>query len=83
MSDPATEADLRDQLVAIRRWRGMTQEDVAARMYVCRSRVSRFEKAPQSPTLDSLERYAKAIGADLVARPSHSLTGAPELVVPQ
>ena len=51
-------------LVAARVAAGMTQEDVAARMWTTRSVVSRLESGVRTrPTLTTIERYAVAVGA--------------------
>ena len=51
-------------LVAARVAAGMTQEEVAARMWTTRSVVSRLESGVCTrPTLSTIERYAVAVGA--------------------
>ena len=48
---------------------GMTQEEVAARMWTTRSVVSRLESGVRTrPTLTSIERYAVAVGATVEIR---------------
>ena len=48
---------------------GLTQEDVAARMWTTRSVVSRLESGVHTrPTLTTLERYAVAVGATIEVR---------------
>lgn len=56
-------------LVAARVAAGMTQEEVAARMWTTRSVVSRLESGVRTrPTLTSIERYAVAVGATVEIR---------------
>ena len=56
-------------LVAARVAAGMTQEEVAARMWTTKSVVSRLESGVRTrPTLTTLERYAVAVGATVEIR---------------
>ena len=56
-------------LVAARVAAGMTQEEVAARMWTTRSVVSRLESGVRTrPTLTTIERYAVAVGAAVEIR---------------
>ena len=56
-------------LIAARVAAGMTQEEVAARMWTTRSVVSRLESGVRTrPTLTSIERYAVAVGATVEIR---------------
>jgi ribosome-binding protein aMBF1 (putative translation factor) len=56
-------------LVAARVAVGMTQEEVAARMWTTRSVVSRLESCARTrPTLTTIERYAVAVGATVEIR---------------
>ena len=51
-------------LVAARAAAGMTQEEVAARMWTTKSVVSRLESGVCTrPTLSTIEKYAVAVGA--------------------
>ena len=51
-------------LVAARNAAGMTQEEVAARMWTTKSVVSRLESGVCTrPTLSTIEKYAVAVGA--------------------
>jgi predicted transcriptional regulator len=51
-------------LVAARTAAGMTQEDVAARMWTTKSSISRLESGSHTrPTLSTIEKYALAVGA--------------------
>ena len=56
-------------LVRARVAAGMTQEDVAARMWTTRSVVSRLESGVRTrPTLTTIERYAVAVSASIEIR---------------
>jgi ribosome-binding protein aMBF1 (putative translation factor) len=56
-------------LVAARRNAGMTQEEVAARMWTTKSVVSRLESGVRTrPTLRTIEKYAVAVGAVVEVR---------------
>jgi DNA-binding XRE family transcriptional regulator len=56
-------------LVAARTAAGMTQHEVAMRMWTTRSAVSRLESGRYArPTLDTVERYALAVGARVEIR---------------
>jgi len=60
-------------LVAARTAAGMTQHEVAMRMWTTKSAVSRLESGRYArPTLDTIEKYALAVGArvDMRVRPS-------------
>ena len=51
-------------LVAARTAAGMTQEEVAVRMWTTKSVVSRLESGGCTrPTLTTIEKYAVAVGA--------------------
>ena len=56
-------------LVAARSAAGMTQHEVAIRMWTTRSAVSRLESGRYArPTLDTFEKYALAVGARVEIR---------------
>ena len=56
-------------LIAARTAAGMTQAEVAARMWTTRSVVSRLESGARTrPTLRTLEKYALAVGAQVEIR---------------
>ena len=60
-------------LVAARTAAGMTQHEVAMRMWTTKSAVSRLESGCYArPTLHTIEKYALAVGArvDIRVRPS-------------
>jgi ribosome-binding protein aMBF1 (putative translation factor) len=61
----APEFEIAAQLIAARSRAGLTQADVAKRMGTTQSVVARLESGRQRPSLDSLERYAKATGSQL------------------
>ena len=53
-------------LVAARTAAGMTQEQVALRMWTAKSAVSRLESGRYArPTLDTIQKYALAVGASV------------------
>jgi len=61
---------LTKQLVALRAARGMSQEDVAAKMACTQSRISKLENAEDDDVrLGDLRAYAEAVGCELVACP--------------
>ncbi|MBB0998488.1 helix-turn-helix transcriptional regulator [Dietzia maris] len=53
------------RLVELREQAGLNQTQVAGRMGIDRSFVSRFEKFDSAPRMDTIVRYAHAIGARL------------------
>ena len=53
---------IQEQLRLARQQAGLTQLQVAERMQVNRSFISRLENHPQNITLGTLNRYAKAVG---------------------
>ena len=56
-------------LVAARANAGMTQEQVALRMWTTKSAVSRLESGRYArPTLDTIQKYALAVGARVEIR---------------
>ena len=68
MTDRTLRALVAD-LVAARVVAGMTQEEVAARMWTTKSVVSRLESGVRTrPTLTTVERYAVAVGATVEIR---------------
>lgn len=50
-------------LIAARRQRGLKPAEVARRMGVDRSVVTRFESGSTNPTMATINRYAEAVGA--------------------
>jgi transcriptional regulator with XRE-family HTH domain len=65
--DPSTEAGLKvaGQVKEIRRARHLSQRQLAGRMQVPRTYISKIENGKAIPTLSSLERLAAALGVDL------------------
>ena len=65
--DPATEAGLRvaSQVKEIRRARHLSQRQLAGRMQVPRTYISKIENGKAIPTLGSLERLADALGVHI------------------
>ena len=51
--------DFGEKLKALRTERGLTQEQLAARLYVSRTAVSKWETGGGSPNLDSLQAVAR------------------------
>ncbi|MGD0293088.1 MAG: helix-turn-helix transcriptional regulator [Terracidiphilus sp.] len=65
--DPAAEAGLRvaGQVKEIRRARHLSQRQLAGRMQVPRTYISKIENGKAIPTLSSLERLAAALGVHI------------------
>lgn len=61
----ANEERFRDELFGLRIHHGLTQEQVAERMGVSQSVVTRLERYDSNPTLSTLRRYALAVDARL------------------
>jgi len=66
-ADPAAEAGLKvaAQVKDIRRARHMSQRQLAGRMQVPRTYISKIENGKAIPTLGSLQRLADALGVDM------------------
>lgn len=63
------EYQLIDQMLKARSHAGLTQEAVAERMGTTKSAISRLESAGKHrPSLDTLKRYAEAVGCKLEVR---------------
>jgi transcriptional regulator with XRE-family HTH domain len=58
--------DIVTKLSEIRKKRGITQDELGEIMETQKSNISRLEKCIHSPTLRMLEKYAHAIGVELV-----------------
>ena len=56
---------LSGQLLVLRRERGLSQTEVAARMGTSQSAVARFEAGDLDVRLSTIERYASAVGGTL------------------
>ncbi|WP_370293134.1 helix-turn-helix domain-containing protein [Thalassolituus sp.] len=50
------------QLLKMRTQAGLTQEEVAARMGTKKSNISRLEKGNTSPSIKTVQKYARACG---------------------
>jgi DNA-binding XRE family transcriptional regulator len=59
--------DLRKKLIRLRKEAGLTQEEMAKLLHTKKSNISRLENVNSkiSPTLSTIEMYAKAIGYKL------------------
>lgn len=54
-----------DQLIALRKEKNLTQQDVADASGMCRANIARIERKKYTPTLDVLMRYANCLGYDI------------------
>ncbi len=52
---------------ALRQQRGMTQDELAQKLYVSRQTVSNYETGRSNPDIDTLLKMAEALGADVNA----------------
>lgn len=57
--------NLLKDLIAIRKKHNLNQGEVAERMGVTQPAVAQFERYDANPTLDTVRRYAMAVGARL------------------
>jgi ribosome-binding protein aMBF1 (putative translation factor) len=73
-ADEARIADFRDLVYRLRTEAGLTQADLAERMGTTQSAIARIEGGGTRPSLDTLERLATAIGADLVVGVGENLS---------
>jgi transcriptional regulator with XRE-family HTH domain len=64
--DEARIAAFRDLVYRLRTEAGLTQADLAARMGTTQSAIARMEGGGTRPTLETLEKLAVAVGAELV-----------------
>lgn len=65
----AENPDLLDRLIAIRKWRGLTQHYVADHIPIARPAVSMIEARQRGCRVEFLEAYARAVGAEIGAWP--------------
>ncbi len=54
---------------------GLTQAELAERMGTTQSAIARMEGGGVRPTLETLEKLARALGSDLVVGVGHGLAG--------
>ena len=64
----ATEFETARELIAARTLAGLTQSDVAQRMGTTQSVIARLESGKRAPSLRTVQRFAKAVGARAVVR---------------
>ncbi len=64
----APEFDMAHELIAARARAGLTQSDVADRMGTTQSVIARLEGGKQAPSLRTVQRYVRAVGARAVMR---------------
>lgn len=57
--------DVIEELIAFRKKKKMTQQDIAERSGIMRPNVARLEARRTEPTMDVLSRYAKSMGMDI------------------
>ena len=65
---------LKDALVRLRRERGLTQEELARRLYITRQAVSRWETGATEPSIDMLKLIARELDVsvtELLDMPEH------------
>lgn len=58
---------LGDNLKTFRKTRGLTQEELAARLHVVRQTVSKWEKGVSVPDADMLQKIAELLEVDVTA----------------
>ncbi|MCB0973286.1 MAG: helix-turn-helix transcriptional regulator [Actinobacteria bacterium] len=64
--DEARVEGLRELVRRLRTDAGLTQTELAVRMRTTQSSIARLERGGTRPTLETLEKVARAVGADLV-----------------
>lgn len=67
--------EIANRLVELRRERGLSQEDLAARLGVSRQAVSKWERCESSPDTDNLIALAKLYGVSLDSLLLHGAAG--------
>lgn len=70
--DAEAYAELIEALVVLRKRRGLTQQQVAARMETTQSTISDFERVGGDARYSTLQRYARAVGARLCSVVPHT-----------
>ena len=73
-ADEARIAAFRELVHRLRTEAGLTQADLAERMGTTQSAIARMEGGGTRPTLDTLEKLASAVGADLVVGVGENLS---------
>ena len=63
---------LKDALAQTRRERGLTQEELAARLFITRQAVSRWERGETLPEVETLQALSKLFGVSI-----NTLLGSP------
>jgi transcriptional regulator with XRE-family HTH domain len=73
-ADEARIAAFRELVHRLRVEAGLTQAELAERMGTTQSAIARMEGGGTRPTLDTLEKVAAAVGADLVIGVARNLS---------
>jgi transcriptional regulator with XRE-family HTH domain len=73
-ADEARIAGFRELAYRLRTEAGLTQAELAERMDTTQSAIARMEGGGTRPTLDTLEKLATAVGADLVVGVGENLS---------
>ncbi|MGH8288484.1 MAG: helix-turn-helix domain-containing protein [Steroidobacteraceae bacterium] len=74
-SDLVEEYDVAHALIAARVRAGLSQSQVAARMGTTQSVVARLEGGGRTPSMRTVERFARAVGGRLIVRIEPASTG--------
>ncbi|WP_027477091.1 helix-turn-helix domain-containing protein [Curvibacter gracilis] len=69
----ADEFEVARELIAARHRAGLTQAEVAKRMGTSQSTVARLESGGRQPSMQTVQRYAKALGCRAVIKLERSL----------
>lgn len=72
--DEARTSAFRELVNRLRTEAGLTQAELAIRMGTSQSAIARMEGGGACPTLETLERFAAAIGAELVVAVGQNLS---------
>ena len=72
--DEARTSAFRELVNRLRTEGGLTQAELAVRMGTTQSAIARMEGGGACPTLETLERFAAAIGAELVVAVGQNLS---------
>jgi len=68
----AREYDLASQMIGLRKAKGLSQQELAARAHVHQSEISRIERGVANPHKSTLDAIAKAMGAKLRLVPARA-----------